>query len=84
MYILASEEEEEVKYLAKVVDEDINLAGDKYRSILLEEAENTEWRHGAPPIFDKVKKHFEEGRTKQDHQEWPKGSLEEAVQNAVK
>ncbi|KDO38225.1 hypothetical protein CISIN_1g041144mg, partial [Citrus sinensis] len=38
------------------------------------------WRHSGPPIFDKVNKLFEEGRTK----EWPKGSIEETVQNAVK
>ncbi|KMT13304.1 hypothetical protein BVRB_4g085620 [Beta vulgaris subsp. vulgaris] len=58
------------------------IAGDKYRSILTEEAENKDihWRHGGPPIFDAVNKLFEEGRTK----EWPKGSLEEAVQNAIK
>lgn len=58
------ESEEEVKDLSKTVDEVIKVAGDKYRSILQEEAEITEWRHGAPPIFDKVNKLFEEGRTK--------------------
>lgn len=42
------------------------IAGDKYRSILSEEAENKDihWRHGGPPIFDAVNKLFEEGRTK--------------------
>uniref|UniRef100_A0A7N1A396 Pathogen-related protein n=1 Tax=Kalanchoe fedtschenkoi TaxID=63787 RepID=A0A7N1A396_KALFE len=58
----------------------IKVGGDKYRSILHEEAENIHWRHGGPPIFDAVNKLFEEGRTK----EWPEGSLEEVVQNAVK
>ncbi|KAF3442398.1 hypothetical protein FNV43_RR16314 [Rhamnella rubrinervis] len=62
------------------MEEGIKVAGDKYRSILQEEAENNQWRHGSPPIFYKVNKLFEQGRTK----EWPKGSLEEAVQNAVK
>ncbi|XP_006442479.2 pathogen-related protein-like isoform X1 [Citrus sinensis] len=62
------------------VKEDMEVAGDKYRSILNEEAKSTQWRHGGPPIFDKVNKLFEEGRTK----EWPKGSIEETVQNAVK
>ncbi|KAL9256157.1 Pathogen-related protein [Drosera capensis] len=52
---------------------------DKYR-IPIHEDENIQWRHGAPPIFDHVNKLFEEGRTK----EWPKGSLEETVQNAIK
>ncbi|PKI33036.1 hypothetical protein CRG98_046578 [Punica granatum] len=56
------------------------VAADKYRSILNEETENTQWRHGGPPIFNAVNKLFEEGRTK----EWPKGSLGETVQNAVK
>ncbi|PON75661.1 NTF2-like domain containing protein [Parasponia andersonii] len=51
---------------------------DKYRSFL--DDENTEWRHGAPPTYDSVNHLFEQGRTK----EWPKGSLEEIVQNAVK
>ncbi|CAI9757125.1 unnamed protein product [Fraxinus pennsylvanica] len=58
----------------------IQIAADKYRSFLHEEARNTEWRHGGPPIYDDVNKLFEEGRTK----EWPKGSLEEVVQNALK
>lgn len=92
---------EETKEVAEV-------AGDKYRSILNEDVENAQWRHGGPPIFDAVNKLFEEGRTqvcpcyiyelsikfsnRSVHgtiscvcvQEWPKGSLEEAVQNAVK
>ncbi|CAA2953443.1 Hypothetical predicted protein [Olea europaea subsp. europaea] len=58
----------------------IQIAADKYRSFLHEEAQNTEWRHGGPPIYDDVNKLFEEGRTKQ----WTKGSLEEVVQNALK
>lgn len=63
-------------------DQVIKVVGDKYRSILQEEADNKDihWRHGCPPIFDTVNKLFEDGRTK----EWPKGSLEEAVQNAIK
>ncbi|XVE63368.1 hypothetical protein DITRI_Ditri07aG0014600 [Diplodiscus trichospermus] len=60
--------------------ESIKVARDKYRSILNEASENIEWRYGGPPIFDAVNKLFEEGRTK----EWPEGSLEETVQNAVK
>ena len=52
----------EEETLAKGVD-DIKIAGDKYRSILNEEALNTRWRHGGPPNFDAVNKLFEEGRT---------------------
>ncbi|MFS7984257.1 putative NTF2-like domain superfamily protein [Helianthus anomalus] len=62
------------------IEETINKAGEKYRSFLHEEAENTHWRHGGPPIYDAVNKLFEEGRTKV----WEKGSLEETVQNAIK
>ncbi|XP_059661416.1 pathogen-related protein [Cornus florida] len=60
----------------------IKIGGDKYRSLLHEEEANgnIHWRHGAPPTFDDVNKLFEAGRTK----EWPKGSLEEIVQNAIK
>jgi len=59
----------------------VKKAGDKYRSFLHDEAENiTQWRHGGPPMYDSVNQLFEEGRTK----EWPKGSLEEVVQNAIK
>ncbi|KAH6837300.1 pathogenesis-related family protein [Perilla frutescens var. hirtella] len=47
----------------------IKIGGDKYRSFLHDEAHNIEWRHGGPPIYDS---------------EWPKGSLEEVVQNAIK
>lgn len=55
--------------------------GDKYRSHLYGEGEKeTQWRFGAPPKYDAVNKLFEQGRT----QEWPKGSLEETVQNAIK
>ncbi|XP_045801185.1 pathogen-related protein-like isoform X1 [Trifolium pratense] len=56
------------------------VAKDKYRSILQDEAENIQWRHGGPPTYDLVNQLFEEGRTK----EWPEGSLEETVQNAIK
>jgi len=39
--------------------------GDKYRSFLHEDTENTtQWRHGGPPNFDTVNQLFEEGRTK--------------------
>ncbi|GAV60708.1 hypothetical protein CFOL_v3_04237 [Cephalotus follicularis] len=58
----------------------IKIASDKYRSFLHDEAENIQWRHGGPPTYDSVNQLFEEGRTK----EWPKGSLEETVQNAIK
>ncbi|CAH0392555.1 unnamed protein product [Bemisia tabaci] len=56
------------------------VVGDKYRSFISDEADTTLWRHGGPPIYTDVNKLFEEGRTK----EWPKGSLEETVQNAIK
>ncbi|KAK7324520.1 hypothetical protein VNO77_28141 [Canavalia gladiata] len=56
------------------------IGKDKYRSFLYDADENTQWRHGGPPSFDAVNKLFEEGRTK----EWPEGSLEETVQNAIK
>lgn len=58
----------------------IEAAADRYRSFLHEEANNTQWRHGGPPIYDAVNKLFEDGRKR----EWPKGSLEETVQNAIK
>ncbi|XP_044473843.1 pathogen-related protein-like [Mangifera indica] len=55
--------------------------GDKYRSFLKDEGgEKIQWRHGGPPSYDSVNQLFEEGRTK----EWPKGSLEELVQNDIK
>ncbi|XP_008792335.1 pathogen-related protein [Phoenix dactylifera] len=55
--------------------------GDQYRSYLVgEEGDDTHWRLGSPPTYDLVNKLFEEGRTKV----WPKGSLEEKVQNAIK
>ncbi|KAL5228717.1 hypothetical protein ABZP36_016982 [Zizania latifolia] len=55
--------------------------GDRYRSHLVGDGEkNTVWRHGAPPTFDAVNSLFEAERT----QEWPAGSLEETVQNAIK
>lgn len=56
------------------------MAKDKYRSFLHDEPDNIQWRHGGPPTYDDVNKLFEEGRTK----EWPEGSLEETVQNAIK
>ncbi|PUZ54923.1 hypothetical protein GQ55_5G170900 [Panicum hallii var. hallii] len=55
--------------------------GDPYRSHLAGDGEkDTVWRHGAPPTYDAVNALFEAERT----QEWPAGSLEEVVQNAVK
>ncbi|KAF0919044.1 hypothetical protein E2562_028267 [Oryza meyeriana var. granulata] len=55
--------------------------GDPYRSHLAGDGENnTVWRHGAPPTYDSVNGLFEAERT----QEWPAGSLEETVQNAIK
>jgi hypothetical protein len=56
------------------------VAKDKYRSILHDQTENIQWRHGGPPTYDLVNQLFEEGRTKV----WPEGSLEETVQNAIK
>ncbi|KAA0063061.1 pathogen-related protein isoform X1 [Cucumis melo var. makuwa] len=53
---------------------------DKYRVFLHLEPPSISWRHGKPPTYGIVNQLFEEGRTK----EWPKGSLEETVQNAVK
>ncbi|KAJ7014590.1 hypothetical protein NC653_004026 [Populus alba x Populus x berolinensis] len=59
----------------------IKKVGDKYRSFLHKDTENTtQRRHGGPPSFDTVNQLIEEGRAK----EWPKGSLEEEVQNAIK
>ncbi|KAL6614570.1 hypothetical protein ACP70R_036840 [Stipagrostis hirtigluma subsp. patula] len=55
--------------------------GDRYRSHLAGDGEkDTAWRHGAPPTYDAVNALFEAERT----QEWPAGSLEETVQNAIK
>ncbi|CAM0913522.1 unnamed protein product [Alopecurus aequalis] len=60
---------------------DSSGGGDRYRSHLAGEGEKTTvWRHGAAPTFDVVNRLFEAGRT----QEWPKGSLEETVENAIK
>ncbi|MBA0606360.1 hypothetical protein Godav_018839 [Gossypium davidsonii] len=58
----------------------VPAAKDKYRSFLDDEADNVQWRHGAPPSYDAVNQLFEQGRTK----EWEEGSLEEIVQNAIK
>ncbi|KAK7313147.1 hypothetical protein VNO77_37604 [Canavalia gladiata] len=66
--------------MANQIIESGKVVGDKYRSYLHDETDTTQWRHGGPPIYDDVNKLFEEGRTK----EWPKGSLEETVQNAIK
>ncbi|GLJ05286.1 hypothetical protein SUGI_0015350 [Cryptomeria japonica] len=52
-----------------------------YRMYISGESEkNTVWRHGAPPHYTRVNTLFEHTRTKV----WPKGSLEETVQNLVK
>ncbi|CAN1143776.1 Pathogen-related protein [Linum perenne] len=42
----------------------IPVAGDKYRKLLKEEANdpNIVWRHGGPPVFDVVNKLFEQTR----------------------
>ncbi|CAK9324355.1 unnamed protein product [Citrullus colocynthis] len=53
---------------------------DKFRSSLHLEHPSVQWRYGKPPTYESANKLFEEGRTK----EWPKGSLEETVQNVVK
>ncbi|XP_004231587.2 pathogen-related protein-like [Solanum lycopersicum] len=64
--------------------ETTKVAIDKYRRFLHEDhvaaAETMEWRHGSPPIYDSVNNVFEQGRTKV----WPKGSLEETIQNSIK
>ncbi|KAK9688776.1 hypothetical protein RND81_09G010300 [Saponaria officinalis] len=64
------------------LEEKIEVKVDKYRSFLHEDAvnENIVWRHGYAPTYDAVNKLFEDGRKF----EWPKGSLEETVQNAIK
>ncbi|KAI5084210.1 hypothetical protein GOP47_0000379 [Adiantum capillus-veneris] len=54
---------------------------DPYRKHMLEEAEKeTEWRHGTPPSYDVVNALFQQMCT----QDWPKGSLEQVVQDLVK
>ncbi|XP_072995292.1 pathogen-related protein-like [Typha latifolia] len=58
-----------------------SIMGHEYRSHLVGEGEaNTQWRHGSPPTYHVVNRLFESERSK----EWPKGSLEEMVQNAIK
>ncbi|KAG6577036.1 hypothetical protein SDJN03_24610, partial [Cucurbita argyrosperma subsp. sororia] len=56
------------------------MGGDKYRASLHLEGPTVEWRMGKPPNYEAVNKLFEEGRTKV----WPKGTVEEQVQNIVK
>ncbi|KAL2339672.1 hypothetical protein Fmac_007612 [Flemingia macrophylla] len=57
------------------------MAGDKYRSYLVEDSEKQmKWRYGDPPNYDVVNKLFEEGRTKI----WAPGSVEYEVQSLVK
>lgn len=54
---------------------------DPYRSHISGEGEKeTEWRHHAPPAYHAVNALFQRTRT----QEWPKGSLEQVVQDLVK
>ncbi|XP_022931449.1 pathogen-related protein-like [Cucurbita moschata] len=53
---------------------------DKYRANLHLEHPTVQWRYGKPPTYESANQLFEEGRTKV----WPKGSLEETVQNVVK
>lgn len=66
---------------APAADSSASAVGDRYRSHLTGEGEkDTVWRHGAPPTYDAVNALFEAERT----QEWPAGSLEETVQNAIK
>ncbi|KAD3066755.1 hypothetical protein R6Q59_019031 [Mikania micrantha] len=62
------------------IEETKSKVAEKYRSFLHEEAEDTHWRHGGPPVYDAVNQLFEQGRTKV----WEKGSIEETVQNAIK
>ncbi|KAI3769348.1 hypothetical protein L6452_00449 [Arctium lappa] len=50
--------------MEKLTIEEATKVGEKYRSFLHEESENTHWRHGGPPIYDAVNQLFEEGRTK--------------------
>ncbi|XP_022142750.1 pathogen-related protein-like [Momordica charantia] len=57
-----------------------NILPDKFRASLHLEHPTVEWRYGKPPSYEAANKLFEEGRT----QVWPKGSLEETVQNTVK
>ncbi|KAL0546776.1 hypothetical protein IC582_016689 [Cucumis melo] len=54
--------------------------GDKFRKSLHLEHPSVEWRYGKPPTYESANQLFEQGRTK----EWPEGSLEETVQNAIK
>eukprot|EP00250_Pteridium_aquilinum_P011040 c19799_g1_i1 orf=164-940(-) len=54
---------------------------DPYRFHMFGDAEKeTEWRHGGPPAYHAVNELFEQSRT----QAWPKGSLEQVVQDLVK
>ncbi|XP_022142749.1 pathogen-related protein-like [Momordica charantia] len=57
-----------------------NILPDKLRASLHLDHPTVEWRYGKPPSYEAANKLFEEGRTKV----WPKGSLEEKVQNAAK
>ncbi|XP_076891872.1 pathogen-related protein-like [Bidens hawaiensis] len=64
------------------MDQYVGSDVDKYRCFMSGEGEkNTKWRFGEPLNYDKVNKFFEEGRTPKV---WPRGSLEEKVQNLVK
>lgn len=60
---------------------ELSNGGDPYRSHLVGEAEkDTKWRHGGPPTYHSVNALFERTRT----QKWPKGSLEQVVEDLVK
>ncbi|XP_057846416.1 pathogen-related protein-like [Cryptomeria japonica] len=65
----------------KVAAMELSDGDDPYRGNVHGESEkNTVWRHGAPPSYTLVNILFERTRTKV----WPKGSLEETVQNLAK
>ncbi|XP_022984342.1 pathogen-related protein-like [Cucurbita maxima] len=60
--------------------EEAIMGPEKHRFPLHLEAPKVQWRMGKPPNYEAANKLFEHGRTKV----WPKGALEETVQNIVK
>ncbi|XP_022985125.1 pathogen-related protein-like [Cucurbita maxima] len=68
----------EMESIKMSTDEAI-MGADKYRVFLHLEAPTVQWKRGRPS-YEAVNKLFEDGRTKV----WPKGSVEEKVQNMVK
>ncbi|XP_038904524.1 pathogen-related protein-like [Benincasa hispida] len=64
----------------KMSPEETITVVDKYRVFLNLKDPTIQWRNGKPPTYESLNKFFEDGRTK----EWPKGSLEETVQNIIK